>query len=94
MHKAHKEELESVLYVLEKILIFCPEIISSRWQCHSIARILAKLLHPGNSWKLRKEATRWVHIRVPCISEYLLVYKNTYPACILEYPTCILEFQR
>uniref|UniRef100_A0A8D8VA16 Probable Rho GTPase-activating protein CG5521 n=2 Tax=Cacopsylla melanoneura TaxID=428564 RepID=A0A8D8VA16_9HEMI len=59
VHKAHKEELESVLFVFEKILIYCPDIIGSRWQCHSIARILAKLLHPGNSWKLRKEATRF-----------------------------------
>ncbi|KAI5741308.1 hypothetical protein M8J76_012347 [Diaphorina citri] len=59
VHKAHKEELESVLFVFEKILVFCPEIIASKWQCHSIARILAKLLHPGNSWKLRKEATRF-----------------------------------
>ncbi|KAL1460676.1 hypothetical protein WDU94_012635 [Cyamophila willieti] len=59
VHKAHKEELDGVLFVFEKILIYCPEIIGARWQCHSIARILAKLLHPGNSWKLRKEATRY-----------------------------------
>ncbi|XKL61926.1 hypothetical protein PGB90_001759 [Kerria lacca] len=59
VHKAHKEELESVLYVLEKILLLCPELIANRWQCHSLTRVLIKLLHPGNSWKLRREAIKY-----------------------------------
>ncbi|XP_065226643.1 ral GTPase-activating protein subunit alpha-1 isoform X2 [Planococcus citri] len=59
VHKAHKEELDNVLYVLEKILILCPELIANRWQCHSLTRILTKLLHPGNSWKLRREAIKY-----------------------------------
>ena len=58
-HKAQREELESVLYLLEKVLIFLPEALSQRWQYHSIGRLMAKLLHPGNSWKLlKKEAMR------------------------------------
>ncbi|KAK7603642.1 hypothetical protein V9T40_003641 [Parthenolecanium corni] len=59
VHKAHKEELENVLYVLEKILLLCPELIANRWQCHSLTRVLTKLLHPGNSWKLRREAIKY-----------------------------------
>ena len=35
-HKAQREELEAVLYLLEKILIFLPEALSQRWQYHSI----------------------------------------------------------
>ena len=58
VHKAHREELEAVLNVLDKILILLPELLSKRWQCHSLTRILTKLLHPGNSHKLRREAVR------------------------------------
>ena len=58
-HKAQREELESVLYLLEKVLIFLPEALSQRWQYHSIGRLMSKLLHPGNSWKLlKREAMR------------------------------------
>ena len=62
VHKAHREELEQVLQLLEKVLTLLPELLNRRWQCHSLARILQKLLHPGNSWKLRREAIRYVHI--------------------------------
>lgn len=58
VHKAHREELECVLQVLEKVLVYLPELLSRRWQCHSLTRIMTKLLHPGNSWKLRREAIR------------------------------------
>ncbi|XP_069689068.1 probable Rho GTPase-activating protein CG5521 isoform X3 [Periplaneta americana] len=59
VHKAHREELECVLQVLEKVLVYLPELLSRRWQCHSLTRIMIKLLHPGNSWKLRREAIRY-----------------------------------
>ncbi|XP_048508404.1 probable Rho GTPase-activating protein CG5521 isoform X7 [Athalia rosae] len=59
VHKAHREELEQVLQLLEKILTLLPELLNRRWQCHSLARILRKLLHPGNSWKLRRQAIRY-----------------------------------
>lgn len=58
VHKAHREELEAVLLMLDKVLILCPELLSRRWQCHSLSRLITKLLHPGNSWKLRREAVR------------------------------------
>ena len=41
-HKAQREELESVLYLLEKVLIFLPEALSQRWQYHSIGRIQSR----------------------------------------------------
>ncbi|XP_066587129.1 probable Rho GTPase-activating protein CG5521 isoform X2 [Prorops nasuta] len=59
VHKAHREELEQVLLLLERILTLLPELLNRRWQCHSLARILQKLLHPGNSWKLRRQAIRY-----------------------------------
>ncbi|XP_054011139.1 probable Rho GTPase-activating protein CG5521 isoform X9 [Hylaeus anthracinus] len=59
VHKAHREELEQVLQLLEKVLTLLPELLNRRWQCHSLARILQKLLHPGNSWKLRRQAVRY-----------------------------------
>ncbi|CAH1364634.1 unnamed protein product [Tenebrio molitor] len=59
VHKAHKEELECTLWILEQILCLLPELIHKRWQLHSLGRILSKLLHPGNSIKLRRQAIRF-----------------------------------
>lgn len=58
VHKAHREELDGSLWLLGKILCLLPELVARRWQCHSIGRIMAKLLHHGNSAKLRKEGVR------------------------------------
>ena len=66
VHKAHREELECVLQVLEKALVLLPELLGRRWQCHSLTRIMTKLLHPGNSWKLRREAMRYAWIKGVC----------------------------
>lgn len=58
-HKAQREELEAVLYLFEKILIYLPEHLGRKWQYHSVGRLMSKLLHPGNSWKLlKREAMR------------------------------------
>ncbi|XP_013400060.1 ral GTPase-activating protein subunit alpha-1-like isoform X2 [Lingula anatina] len=57
-NKTHREELEAALCIFEKILFFLPELIHRRWQFHSIGRIIKKLLHTGNSLKLRREGIR------------------------------------
>ncbi|KAL9899872.1 putative Rho GTPase-activating protein CG5521 isoform 1-T1 [Glossina fuscipes fuscipes] len=59
VHKAHREELDGSLWLLEKILCLLPELLARRWQCHSLSRIMGKLLHLGNSPKLRKEGVRY-----------------------------------
>lgn len=59
VHKAHKEELEVALWIVEQIICLLPELIHKRWQLHSLGRILSKLLHPGNAIKLRKQAIRF-----------------------------------
>ncbi|KAB0803388.1 hypothetical protein PPYR_00358 [Photinus pyralis] len=59
VHKAHKEELECVLWILEQILSLLPELLHKRWQIHSLGRILAKLLHPGNTVRLRRQAIKY-----------------------------------
>ncbi|XP_055618847.1 probable Rho GTPase-activating protein CG5521 isoform X2 [Toxorhynchites rutilus septentrionalis] len=59
VHKTHREELDGSLWLLNKILCLLPELIARRWQVHSLGRILAKLLHYGNSVKLRKEGVRY-----------------------------------
>lgn len=59
VHKAHKEELECTLWILEQVLCLLPELIHKRWQLHSLGRILSKLLHSGNSVKLRRQAIRY-----------------------------------
>ncbi|KAI8425217.1 hypothetical protein MSG28_007030, partial [Choristoneura fumiferana] len=55
VHKAGREELEGALSLLEKVLCLLPELIGKRWQLHSLTRIFSKLLHSGNSHKLRAE---------------------------------------
>ncbi|XP_061700793.1 ral GTPase-activating protein subunit alpha-1 isoform X2 [Syngnathoides biaculeatus] len=57
-HKSQREELDSILFIFEKILQLLPEKIQSRWQFHSIGLILKKLLHTGNSLKIRREGVR------------------------------------
>ncbi|XP_047249043.1 ral GTPase-activating protein subunit alpha-1 isoform X8 [Girardinichthys multiradiatus] len=57
-HKSQREELDSILFIFEKILQLLPERIQSRWQFHSIGLILKKLLHTGNSLKIRREGVR------------------------------------
>ena len=42
-----------------QILIYLPEHLARKWQYHSVGRLMSKLLHPGNSWKLlKREAMR------------------------------------
>ncbi|XP_022332235.2 ral GTPase-activating protein subunit alpha-1-like isoform X3 [Crassostrea virginica] len=57
-NRAHREELDGILFVFEKILILLPELIHKRWMFHSIGRVLKKLLHPGNGLKVRKDGIR------------------------------------
>ncbi|XP_040055124.2 ral GTPase-activating protein subunit alpha-1 isoform X10 [Gasterosteus aculeatus] len=57
-HKSQREELDSILFIFEKILQLLPERIQCRWQFHSIGLILKKLLHTGNSLKIRREGVR------------------------------------
>ncbi|XP_060517842.1 probable Rho GTPase-activating protein CG5521 isoform X2 [Cylas formicarius] len=57
--KAHKEELECSLWILEQVISLLPELIHQRWQLHSLGRIMAQLLHPGNSLRLRKQGIKY-----------------------------------
>lgn len=59
VHKAHREELDGSIWLLGKVIYLLPELVSKRWQCHSTSRILMKLLHHGNSTKLRREGVRY-----------------------------------
>ncbi|KAM7376666.1 hypothetical protein PAMP_006383 [Pampus punctatissimus] len=57
-HKSQRDELDSILFIFEKILQLLPERIQRRWQFHSIGLILKKLLHTGNSLKIRRDGVR------------------------------------
>ncbi|KAL5008782.1 hypothetical protein ScPMuIL_014363 [Solemya velum] len=56
--KAHREELDQILHIFEKILVLLPELLHERWMFHSIGCVMKKLLHPVNCLKLRKEGMR------------------------------------
>ncbi|XP_019733838.1 ral GTPase-activating protein subunit alpha-2 isoform X5 [Hippocampus comes] len=82
--KSQREELDSILFIFEKILQFLPEKIYNRWQFHSIGSILKKLLHTGNSFKIRCEGMRlfllWLQaLRDNCAEEQFLIYACLVP---------------
>ncbi|CAG0893492.1 unnamed protein product [Darwinula stevensoni] len=56
--RQQREDLDSVLYLLEKILVFLPELLHQKWQLRSLEYVLGCLLHPQNVLRVRKEAVR------------------------------------
>ncbi|CAM1331539.1 RALGAPA2 (predicted) [Pycnogonum litorale] len=58
VQKSYRDDLDGILQLLEKILILLPELLQKKWQCHSISRVMRKILHPANSVKLRREGIR------------------------------------
>ena len=56
--RQQRDDLEGVLYIFERILVYLPELVRQRWQVNSIGFVMAKLLHPGNSLRCRKQAIR------------------------------------
>uniref|UniRef100_A0A8C9A7D9 Ral GTPase activating protein catalytic subunit alpha 1 n=1 Tax=Prolemur simus TaxID=1328070 RepID=A0A8C9A7D9_PROSS len=74
------------LYVVlyQKILQLLPERIHQRWQFHSIGLILKKLLHTGNSLKIRREGVRlfllWLQaLQNNCSKEQLWMFSCLIP---------------
>ncbi|CAB1335062.1 unnamed protein product, partial [Coregonus sp. 'balchen'] len=91
-NKSQREELDSILFIFEKILQLLPERIYSRWQFHSIGSILKKLLHTGNSFKIRCEGIRlfllWLQaLQNNCAEEQFLIF-----ACLVPgFPAVVPE---
>lgn len=56
--KQRRDDLECILFVFEKIIIYNPELIKKRWQFYSITFVMQKLLHLNNTWQLRQEGVR------------------------------------
>ncbi|XP_052475731.1 ral GTPase-activating protein subunit alpha-2 isoform X3 [Carassius gibelio] len=98
-NKSQREELDSILFIFEKILQLLPEKINSRWQFHSIGSILKKLLHTGNSFKIRCEGIRlfllWLQaLQSNCAEEQLLIFACLipgFPAVLSSRGPCTLD---
>lgn len=69
VHKAHREELDGSIWLLEKVLCLLPELLSKRWQVHSLSRVLAKLIHHGNGPKLRRDGVRFFLMWYQCLAD-------------------------
>ncbi|NWI40552.1 RGPA2 protein, partial [Picathartes gymnocephalus] len=83
-NKSQREELDSILFLFEKILQLLPERIFYRWHFRSIGSILKKLLHTGNSLKLRCEGIRlfllWLQaLQTNCGEEQILIFACLVP---------------
>ncbi|XP_069788475.1 ral GTPase-activating protein subunit alpha-2 isoform X2 [Narcine bancroftii] len=82
-NKSQREELDSILFVFEKILQLLPEKINIRWQFHSIGSILKKLLHTGNSIKIRCEGIRLFLLWLQALQENSSDEQLTMFACLV-----------
>ncbi|XP_032882083.1 ral GTPase-activating protein subunit alpha-2 isoform X2 [Amblyraja radiata] len=82
-NKSQREELDSILFVFEKILQLLPEKINNRWQFHSIGSILKKLLHTGNSVKIRCEGIRLYLLWLQALQENSSDEQLTLFACLV-----------
>ncbi|XP_074752109.1 ral GTPase-activating protein subunit alpha-2 isoform X2 [Athene noctua] len=83
-NKSQREELDSILFLFEKILQLLPERIFCRWHFRSIGSILKKLLHTGNSLKIRCEGIRlfllWLQaLQTNCAEEQILIFACLVP---------------
>ncbi|XP_040467753.1 ral GTPase-activating protein subunit alpha-2 isoform X2 [Falco naumanni] len=83
-NKSQREELDSILFLFEKILQLLPERIFYRWHFRSIGSILKKLLHSGNSLKIRCEGIRlfllWLQaLQTNCAEEQILIFACLVP---------------
>ncbi|KFQ19549.1 Ral GTPase-activating protein subunit alpha-2, partial [Mesitornis unicolor] len=83
-NKSQREELDSILFIFEKILQLLPERIFYRWHFRSIGSILKKLLHTGNSLKIRCEGIRlfllWLQaLQTNCVEEQILIFACLVP---------------
>ncbi|CAL8089966.1 unnamed protein product [Orchesella dallaii] len=77
VHRAQREELDSVLHLLERLLMLLPDLLHCRWQLHSMSRLMAKLNHPANSLRLRREAIRLFIMWYQCLGTAAPVYVHS-----------------
>ena len=73
---SQREDLEVVLYTLEKILLLLPEILEQRWQINSIVFVFRKMLHYANVWRIRQEGLRL----------FLVYYQILGEKVVCDYP--------
>ncbi|XP_075452355.1 ral GTPase-activating protein subunit alpha-2 isoform X4 [Ascaphus truei] len=98
-NKSQREELDSILFTFEKILQLLPERIYYRWQYHSIGSVLKKLLHTGNSIKIRCEGMRlfllWLQaLQTNCGEEQAIMFACLvpgFPAVMSSRGPCTLD---
>ncbi|XP_053102322.1 ral GTPase-activating protein subunit alpha-2 isoform X2 [Hemicordylus capensis] len=98
-NKSQREELDSILFLFERILQLLPERIFCRWHFHSIGSVLKKLLHTGNCLKIRCEGIRlfllWLQaLQTNCAEEQLLTFACLvpgFPAVMSSRGPCTLD---
>ncbi|XP_060109652.1 ral GTPase-activating protein subunit alpha-2 isoform X2 [Heteronotia binoei] len=98
-NKSQREELDSILFLFERILQLLPERIFFRWHFHSIGSVLKKLLHTGNCLKIRCKGIRlfllWLQaLQTNCAEEQLLIFACLvpgFPAVMSSNGPCTLD---
>ncbi|XP_038071739.1 ral GTPase-activating protein subunit alpha-1-like [Patiria miniata] len=86
VHKAQREELDGIVAIFEKILLYVPDLVHARWQYQSIGRVLKKLLHVGNCLKIRMDGLRLF------LLWFMALQENSTEEAYLIYATLIHGF--
>ncbi|XP_033639628.1 ral GTPase-activating protein subunit alpha-2-like isoform X1 [Asterias rubens] len=86
VHKAQREELDGIVAIFEKILLYVPDLVHARWQYQSIGRILKTLLHVGNCLKIRMDGLRLFLVW------FMTLQENSTEEAYLIYATLIHGF--
>ncbi|KAJ6217801.1 hypothetical protein RDWZM_008958 [Blomia tropicalis] len=69
INSSQREDLDLMLYALEKCLLLLPEVFEQRWQLNTMLCMLRKMLHYSNVIRIRNEGTRLFLIYFQIIGE-------------------------
>eukprot|EP01135_Chromosphaera_perkinsii_P003053 Nk52_evm35s233 gene=Nk52_evmTU35s233 len=67
--ETQKQDLFDIMSVLEKLLLYLPELVQKRWQIRSLGQVFLKLLNPENQQKVRLEGMRMLLIWLEDLQE-------------------------
>ena len=81
--RAAREELDCMLWILEEIISYLPDLIHQKWQYNSISDVMKRLLHPDNSIKMRKEAIALFLLWLQALQENAGITMKMLFACLV-----------
>ena len=85
-----RDELDAMLWILEEIISYLPDLIHQKWQYNSISDVMKRLLHPDNTTKLRKEAIALFLLWMQALQENCgVVMRMLYASLVPGFPNAV-----